>query len=142
MALDSLLNDLFQWRPPHGFQGEVVVRSTVVEDYKTFWTNIFSTSITVFNTTLGGEAVEEERTLASVQAEEVANALSELSVPTIDANLTEWIPRERRPQKSQPENLYEKLRSEQGAWEDSGGAAGRGGWCEVIQILVLTRIPL
>ena len=111
-----------------------------MEDYKTFWTDIFSTSITVFNTTLGGEAAEEERTLASVQAEEVANALSELSVPTIDANLTEWIPRERRPQTSQPEKSYEKLRSEQGGWQDSGGAAGRGGWWGVMQILVMTRI--
>merc|ERR1719270_1830504 len=37
----------FQWRPPHQFYGWVTFRATVVEDYRTFWTNITSTPILV-----------------------------------------------------------------------------------------------
>ena len=108
----------FQWRPPLGFEGEVVVRSTVVEDYKTFWMDIVSDTVKVFNTTVEGDpqpeqvAVEQSSVEAPVEA-----ALQELSMPTIDANLTEWLPRQRSPKSDSGGRPYQKLNSQFGAWE-------------------------
>ena len=124
----GLKEDLFlvslQWRPPLGFQGTVVVRGTLVEDYQNYWTDILSHSVTIYNTTLEGELVEGEVDEAAINLD-LANALHELSVPTVDVNLTEWIPEEKVRQPGK-EKAYQRLKSEYGTWQEkSGGLAFR-----------------
>merc|ERR1719232_941069 len=37
----------FQWRPPQHYRGWVQFRASIVEDYRTFWTNVTSTRVLV-----------------------------------------------------------------------------------------------
>ena len=125
----GLKEDLFlvslQWRPPLGFQGTVVVRGTLVEDYQNFWTNILSHSVTIYNTTLEGELVEGEVEEPGLDLD-LMNALQELSVPTVDVNLTEWIPEEKSRQTNEGKS-YQRLKSEYDSWQDkSSGSTFRG----------------
>ena len=87
----------------------------MVEDYKTFWTDILSKSVTVFNSTVEGEVVDAPVEEVTINID-LQNALKELSVPTIDANLTEWLPLERSPGEDQSKP-YQKLSSQYGAWK-------------------------
>ena len=125
----GLKEDLFlvslQWRPPLGFQGTVVVRGTLVEDYQNFWTNILSHSVTIYNTTLEGELVEGEVEEPGLDLD-LMNALQELSVPTVDVNLTEWIPEEKSRQTNEGKS-YQRLKSEYDSWQEkSTGSTFQG----------------
>ena len=78
----------------------------------------------IYNTTLEGELVEGEVDEAAVNLD-LVNALHELSVPTVDVNLTEWIPEE-KVQQAGKEKAYQRLKSEYGTWQEkSSGLAFR-----------------
>ena len=109
----------------------------MVEDYKTFWTDILSKSVTVFNSTLEGEVVEDPVEEVTINID-LQNALKELSVPTIDANLTEWLPLERSPEEEDKSKPHQKLSSQYGAWKVKNTASDLN--CSMLLIFILCLV--
>jgi hypothetical protein len=85
-----------QWRPSATYKGEVRIFYTVLMDYRTFWTQVAAQAAMVTNITKDQDntkyevGVEEKRRKTDyVDFNELYNALSEISIPTIETNLVD-----------------------------------------------------
>ena len=115
-----------QWRPAEEYQGKVIMVATVVEDYTRFWTQVSSQEIAVGNTTEEEKSKTEEdfvvrRNKAEyVDFNELYQALSEMSFPTLATNLVD------RDSYEAANYSYDRVDQSYGYWAVQGAGTDTG----------------